>query len=128
MIPVEIYLAVLISAVIWIALLARFKMNLWTAILSGVMVWVVLLTFCTVGDDATNVTVENRLSVPVDVYEGGYFVVEGLAPGEDFDWLVMEYDSPTPYEARAAEGTVLASVTLTWEQLRAQDFHIVFEN
>jgi hypothetical protein len=97
------------------------------AILAVVLCAGVLVVFtCSIADDATAVTFENGLPQIVDVY-GGSLIVEDLAPGEDYRHMVLKYDSTETYEVRDQNGGIVASVTLTWEQLEAQGFRIVFE-
>ena len=75
-------------------------------------------------DPGHTVTFENRTSHTVTVFRGGArdFV---LKPSEKAGYTILEFAGPMTFEARDESGKVIYSQTLTWEELKAQDWRIV---
>lgn len=75
-------------------------------------------------DPGHTVTFENRTSHTVTVFRGGArdFV---LKPSEKAGCTILEFAGPMTLEARDDSGKVIYSETLTWEELKAQDWRTV---
>jgi hypothetical protein len=75
-------------------------------------------------DPGHTVTFENRTSHTVTVFRGGArdFV---LKPSEKAGYTILEFAGSMAFEARNESGKVIYSETLTWEELKAQDWRIV---
>lgn len=76
-------------------------------------------------DSGHVVAFENKTDEAVTVFTDGRFDLQ-LGPHEIKKVSVLTLRNPTTYEARAAQGEVIDSITITWEQLREQGWRITF--
>jgi len=82
------------------------------------------LTACDEGNDITYVNMTDRtLQVYIDD-----LLVHTLEPYETRQALILKFSLPKLFEAREEDGTVVFSETLTWEDLEAREFRIVFRD
>ena len=77
-------------------------------------------------DPSQGVTFVNRTGEAITVYEAGD-IIGMIQPNEQKTFSFGEFDGQKLFEARDANGFVLLSERLSWQNLRDRDWRIVVE-
>jgi hypothetical protein len=96
------------------------------SLFAGLFVSACLLSHGCVADDTQGITIENATGQQVAVYEGEHFLDDVPSGGSIRHDVLADFPAPTTFSARAAEtGEVVASTTVSWEDLRSMQWRVV---
>jgi hypothetical protein len=76
-------------------------------------------------DEGSDIKYVNMTEKTIEVYIDD-LLVHTLEPYETRQAAILKFSLPKLFEAREENGTVVFSETLTWEDLEAREFRLVF--
>jgi hypothetical protein len=97
-----------------------------TANVVGVGIVLMLALLAVVScDEGSDITYMNMTDRTLEVYIDG-LLAHTLEPRETREALILKFSIPALFEAKEENGTVVFSETLSWEDLEARKFRLVF--
>ena len=76
-------------------------------------------------DEGSDITYVNMTDSTLEVYIDGLLDLT-LEPNETRELLILKFSIPKLFQAQLKDRTVIFSETLSWEDLEAREFNLVF--
>ncbi len=76
-------------------------------------------------DEGADITYVNMTDSTLEVYIDGLLDLT-LEPNEARELLILKFSIPKLFQAQRRDGTVIFSEKLSWEDLEAREFRLVF--